>query len=66
MIVDLTTDDYAEETSWILTNTCTNVVEASIAEETTYNFNRARFITTHCVSVARYEFTLLDKYGDGT
>lgn len=62
--VDIKTDNYAYETTWTLTNTCTNEVVLSGGPYQSTNF--AQPTASACVQGSGdYEFTINDSYGDG-
>jgi len=60
--IDITTDNYPEETSWELTNKCTGVVVKSTSGYTEANKS---YSYSECMEPAKYEFKINDSYGDG-
>ncbi len=60
----LKTDDYPEETSWMLVNRCTGMEELSVPAGR-YNEARTEYTVSQCVSDADYTFTIFDSHGDG-
>jgi len=63
--VHVTTDDYPTETSWILKNTCTDVLDNSVDAGTLYTAAGTSYSNAYCVTDAAYTFTIIDSYGDG-
>lgn len=63
--VEVSPDDYGSETSWSLTNLCTNQVEASKEEGSYDNDSYVLEVFERCVPYAKYEFTINDSWGDG-
>jgi len=62
--IDITTDNYPAETSWVLTNTCTNQEQASRAAGD-YSTPGTSYNEEECVPTASYTFEISDTYGDG-
>ena len=62
--VEITTDNYPLETSWSLTNKCTEEVIGRI-DQGGYNNAQTKMSETYCAAAAEYEFTINDSYGDG-
>ena len=63
--VRVLTDYYPTETSWTLTNSCTNSIEAS-SPAGSYTQSGQTYSKTVCVSSdAEYSFTIGDTWGDG-
>ena len=62
--VDLTTDDYPSETSWTLTNTCTQTIVDEKAAGA-YTQANTQQVDQICVEDATYEFVINDGFGDG-
>merc|ERR1712232_153630 len=60
--VEITTDNYPSETSWTLTNTCTDTVEG---EGSNYPSAGTTYTEDVCAPDAEYAFTISDSYGDG-
>merc|ERR1712048_398793 len=60
--VEITTDNYPSETSWTLTNTCTDTVEG---EGSNYPSAGTTCTEDVCAPDAEYAFTISDSYGDG-
>jgi len=58
--VELTTDDWASETSWDVTDDDGDVVMANDQLQ-----NAETYITTKCLNYGCYVFTIRDTYGDG-
>ena len=65
--VNMTTDTYPEENSWILTNNCTGQVEMTLEQMRPIGYDKikAEFSDTFCVPKGKYTFTMNDTYGDG-
>jgi len=65
--VNVTTDTYPEENSWILNNTCTGEVEMTLEQMRPIGYDKikADFSDTFCIPKDRYTFTMTDTYGDG-
>jgi len=64
--VDILTDAYPKETSWILLNTCSgDVVQESVAADTQYQAQNTQYSDRYCVPSAVYRFSIFDAYGDG-
>ena len=66
--VNMTTDTYPEENSWILTNTCTGQVEMTLEQMRPIGYDKikADFSDTFCVPLnMKYTFEMNDTYGDG-
>ena len=59
--VDVLTDDFSEETSWVLVDTCTNQVQDSKNSFT----DNTQYSNNWCLPEAQYEFTINDSFGDG-
>ena len=59
--VDVLTDNYSEETSWVLVDTCTNQVKDSKNSFT----DNTQYSNNWCLPEAQYEFTINDSFGDG-
>jgi len=64
VIIDINTDNYPLETSWKLTNTCTNQEQASQAAGY-YTTPGTLYSQEECVPTASYTFEISDTYGDG-
>ena len=64
LTVEVNTDDYPAETSWTLTNTCTNGVVDSVVRGSLGN-GSTKYTKNYCVPPASYEFDIRDSYGDG-
>ena len=64
LLVTVLTDDYPEETTWSLTDTCTSTIiwsndnEGDLVRNTSYSFEE-------CVPQGKYTFEINDEYGDG-
>lgn len=63
--VEVTTDLYPEETSWKLTNTCSEEVAASVEGQTKYSSTNTQYSDEFCLPIAMYRFEINDAYGDG-
>jgi len=63
VIVKITTDNYPQETSWTLTNECTNELEAS-RPQGSYG-STGTFEQEECVPPGEYTFVISDSFGDG-
>jgi len=61
IIITVSTDDYPQETSWTLTNTCTGEKQVSDG----YSSPSKEYKTEECVAAAQYTFEISDTYGDG-
>ena len=59
--VNLTTDNYASETSWELVNTVTSQVEITQSSFV----NNKQYVNNWCMQEAEYRFTINDTFGDG-
>jgi len=62
--IDLKVDNYPEETTWALTNTCTNTVVQSFQGSTAVP-DGTQLSDSYCIPAGAYEFTINDAYGDG-
>mmetsp|Transcript_34503 Transcript_34503/g.74596 ORF Transcript_34503/g.74596 Transcript_34503/m.74596 type:complete len:311 (+) Transcript_34503:74-1006(+) len=60
--VHVATDDYPDETSWILTNTCTGAIQEI---SPLYNDDFTEHVNSYCVPSADYTIEFKDKWGDG-
>ena len=60
--IDILTDNYPEETTWKLTNTCTNALLLSGGP---YATKGHQINEIHCIPKGSYEFEIKDSYGDG-
>mmetsp|Transcript_1253 Transcript_1253/g.2742 ORF Transcript_1253/g.2742 Transcript_1253/m.2742 type:complete len:802 (+) Transcript_1253:241-2646(+) len=63
--VDVTTDKYPAETSWTLTNQCTNEVIIEVGVRALYKAAYTFYSNEYCVADAAYQFTIADSWGDG-
>jgi len=64
--VDILTDDYPQETSWRLINSCAgDAIQESVAAGTVYQAQRTGYSDVYCVPTAEYRFSIVDAYGDG-
>lgn len=63
VMLEITFDDYASETSWDLQDADGNILYS--ADEGTYSDKLAKTITTLCLTPGIYTFTINDAYGDG-
>ena len=63
--VDVLTDNYPKETSWTLTNLCTDQIQESVGLEALYTAKATEYSGTYCVPRARYTFEISDKLSDG-
>lgn len=63
VMLEITFDGYASETSWELEDGDGNIVYS--AAEGTYSDGQAKAITTFCLTPGTYTFTINDAYGDG-
>ena len=64
LTVEVNTDRYPGETSWTLTNTCTNGVVDS-ADQGSLSSSKTKYTNNYCVPPASYRFTINDSFGDG-
>jgi len=62
--IDILTDNYPGETSWLLENTCTNEVTDEITRGE-YTEQETLYTEQYCVDHAAYKFEINDSYGDG-
>jgi len=60
--MNVTTDDYPQETSWKLQNNCTGIV---VAIRPSYTDGAKRHIDNYCFPPSKYIFIINDSYGDG-
>jgi len=64
--VDVLTDNYPSETSWILTNTCGDGVTVFERPQGYFTATGTLYADTFCSAVsAQYQFTIFDSFGDG-
>lgn len=63
VILEITFDEYASETSWILEDSDGTILYS--ADEGTYSDGQASTSTTFCLTPGSYTFTVNDAYGDG-
>jgi hypothetical protein len=64
--VDITTDNYPEETSWTLTNTCTSTQVGARPQGYYSGSQNTLFTENYCVDGnSAFQFTINDSYGDG-
>ena len=61
LLFSLNTDDYPEETSWIIEND-NNVI---VASGSGYGIQNSNYESLHCLGEGCYVFTIYDAYGDG-
>lgn len=61
LLFSLNTDNYPEETSWIIEDE-SNVI---VASGNGYNIPNSNFESLHCLAEGCYVFTIYDSYGDG-
>ena len=59
--VNVKTDDYPEETSWQLVDTCTG---NTVASRSYFAAKNTQYSNSYCLP-SRYQFTIKDSYGDG-
>lgn len=62
--VSIKTDNYPLETSYTVTNTCSNTVVASVGQGS-ITAKGAEYSKTYCVPPSTYTFKINDSYGDG-
>jgi len=62
VIVEVTTDNYPQETSWELTNLCSGDVQA---ESDPFPSPGETYTSEECIPSAEYTFKITDSYGDG-
>jgi len=65
--VQITTDDYPEETSWTLkkVGSCAGQIDPNLSSPTYASKNTLQPIFEQCVDKGLYQFTINDAYGDG-
>ena len=66
--MDILTDNWPQETSWKLINTCgtTDQTQESADVETKYyNTKGKQYSNNYCVPSAEYRFEISDSFGDG-
>ena len=62
--VDVKTDNYPQETSWQLVDTCTGTTVQSKAAGS-YPSQGTQYSDNWCLAEAQYQFTINDTWGDG-
>ena len=62
--VDVKTDNYPQETSWQLIDTCTGTTVQSKAAGS-YASQGTLYSDNWCLAEAQYQFTINDSWGDG-
>mmetsp|Transcript_5042 Transcript_5042/g.5848 ORF Transcript_5042/g.5848 Transcript_5042/m.5848 type:complete len:677 (-) Transcript_5042:124-2154(-) len=62
MTIEVTTDNYPEETSWTLSDTCNN--DEELASRNNF-FGTETHVNEVCVTSSKFNFTINDSYGDG-
>jgi len=63
--VNVFTDKYPGETSWTLTNLCTDQTQESVGLDALYTAEATEYSNTYCVPLAEYTFEISDKWSDG-
>ena len=64
MMVNVLTDNYPSETSWMIVNTCPGQTELSVERNALYAVPNTSYSDDYCIPEAAYTLTISNSYGD--